>query len=86
MGPFMGDGDILGRPDPRHDGAGRGPDSVIDAVGMEVPEMNAAADLAGRRARRGRIRHAPDALDDAPAAYEAFQRKTDGTIKVLLKP
>ncbi|MDP9799882.1 threonine dehydrogenase-like Zn-dependent dehydrogenase [Catenuloplanes nepalensis] len=25
-------------------------------------------------------------LDDAPAAYEAFQRKTDGTIKVLLKP
>ncbi|GAB7039847.1 zinc-dependent alcohol dehydrogenase [Catenuloplanes niger JCM 9533] len=25
-------------------------------------------------------------LDEAPAAYENFQRKTDGTIKVLLKP
>jgi len=25
-------------------------------------------------------------LDDAPAAYENFQKKTDGTIKVLLRP
>ena len=25
-------------------------------------------------------------LDDAPALYEAFQKKTDGVVKVLLKP
>jgi len=25
-------------------------------------------------------------LEDAPAAYDAFQKKVDGTIKVLLQP
>ena len=25
-------------------------------------------------------------LDDAPTAYEKFQKKTDGTIKVVFKP
>jgi threonine dehydrogenase-like Zn-dependent dehydrogenase len=25
-------------------------------------------------------------LDDAPEAYEKFQKKEDGTFKVLLKP
>jgi threonine dehydrogenase-like Zn-dependent dehydrogenase len=113
---------------------GRGPDSVIDAVGMEAhgaPGAKLAHTLAGLMpdavarklmqtagvdrlsvlsmaveiVRRGgtislsgvyggtadplgvdtfATHHVP--LGEAPAAYEMFQKKTDGCIKVLLKP
>ena len=44
--------------------------------------------LSGRRrsARRRGLRHPHLPLDAAPHAYEIFQKKQDGAIKILLQP
>jgi len=71
---------------------GRGPDSAIDAVGMEAhgaPGAKAAQTVAGLLpdavAAKLTEKAAVDRLS-APRAYEMFQKKEDGAIKVVLKP
>jgi len=64
---------------------GRGPDSVIDAVGMEAhgaPIGKLAHRLAGLESFA--THRVP--LEEAPHAYEIFQKKQDGAFKVLLQP
>src|SRR5207302_1536903 len=56
---------------------GRGPDSVIDAGGMEAHgDPLAVEDLATHKLP----------LEQAPHAYEIFQKKEDGAVKILLQP
>ena len=47
---------------------------------------HAAADRRRRPARHRAVRHPPGAAERGPAAYENFQKKTDGTVKVVFKP
>lgn len=74
---------------------GRGPDSVIDAVGMEA-HGNPVAAFA--QAAAGSLPNPADplgtedlvthrgSLDDAPELYDAFRDKDDGCVKVVLSP
>ena len=63
---------------PVPDGAGE-----HQAVGRR---HHAAADRRCRSARHEEFATHQVPLDDAPAAYENFQKKQDGTIKVVFKP
>ena len=72
------DADHVRQADPAPDGAGQ-----HQAVGRR---HHAAAARRRRPARHRGVRHPPGALDDAPAAYENFQKKPDGTVKVVFKP
>ena len=79
---------------------GRGPDAVIDAVGMEahgMPVAKVAQDmtslLPNRLAAKMMERVGVDTfathrlpLAEGPSAYKMFQEKRDGAVKVLLQP
>jgi threonine dehydrogenase-like Zn-dependent dehydrogenase len=65
---------------------GRGPDSVIDAVGMEAhgAPLGVQADDDPLGVEDLATHKLP--LEQAPHAYEIFQKKEDGAIKILLQP
>jgi threonine dehydrogenase-like Zn-dependent dehydrogenase len=73
---------------------GRGPDSAIDAVGMEAHGVRQWTDdiLPLLKEDAGDPLGVDDLtthqlpLSEAPAAYSMFQKKEDGAIKVVLKP
>lgn len=80
---------------------GRGPDGVIDAVGMEAhgaPVAELVQKATGLLEILPLLEGTEDPLgvddltthqlplSEAPSAYEMFQKKEDGAIEVVLKP
>ena len=77
----------LGRPD-ADDAALRQAGAGADGPGQRAPLDRRAARAAGRRrpVRRRRLRHPPPPAREAPSAYEHFQKKEEGMVKVVFQP
>ena len=76
--PDADDGDVRPR---HHDAAGPVPRQALDRRHQQGPASRTRTCWASSRSRRTDV-----PLEEAPAAYEMFQKKQDGCVKVVLKP